>query len=1087
MAASPGSEAPHEFLLRVSKPGLCLSWPEMRNARKLCEVAKHFLQRRWASLISRHLGEPALLSYSCDSTPLVTRESYKRAFGPDRVVRRHGRQAGHFDVQRVWFRSGGEVGVLFTEPAKTGDGSAWTAFSGYLSLTKTLREYGHRGLVITHHVEDRLHHSAMKRLHLQHNAAIHAQLSHGHPPGQSALLRLQHWEVSSGCCCHDVHNGYKWGLLANYTDVDVMKSAYITVESLRNSFSQLVSNLPGWLATVLTFEDDRNAEHRYDMWVCLGVVPDLIEALMELHLRWEAGRLVVARSFEARADCWEAVSFALLSLWRYAEWSDSRWLSMGSACKVMLASMATGLDSLLAHIRAKRSESDYFLHGVERCTSEVREFFGAASIAAWVSDSILELMLADDRVPRQMGDIDEELRLEVQYVSELPQPVMNLLATAIGCSSRSLRSKATSAALTSAAYIVWKLQPAKELPWTLCGPDMEQQVQALYEGARPTEPTAQKIWDLLQLGFDRQSIFAGLSLMSNIGWSSTPTEQGHLPMSKMAQRHKGYSQESLRCRAMLTSMQPLLTPSAEEAAAAELRQKLIRLERRQPNKCSGRHVYMRDLHMRAKAALTVEQAQGPKLQKHIMKTHGARWATLPAATKHVFESEAALSVAESMTRLAAERDKVREELEDLRRARSSGGGADSPWRLSHCKFSEAEVAEFDRLWDDPRFGGKNLERLREAAMQDLQPPSEAFQALLAAYEPPPSPARPRLPWLQGVLRHRDFFAGSILKVEHGGTCKTVIFLHGMQNPAVAFFIDAIDREAAERDVQPQRFGQQVMSQWRHEFEWAPMAFSFSDDGQYHPDARVSVLVDTVFLEGRIVATDAVWKSVDDTLLGLPPIARKVGEKPQVARPARPGAELLEAEPWLLDFLGKSGQRAAAATLPNNQTASVASGSAAQPADDEEVVVPEQVYDELEQMRLRLGVPASRRQHFSWGLLGGTWTRKHRGKSCDAFGARACTQEAKAFCRWYSMNITVRFSVGDYGERHCAMLCEYWVAKNTFFHGIWQANGSAQSYRFRDEDISSFEEPQDFLDLFGGARGALLARMQDLRAIRPARP
>eukprot|EP00969_Alexandrium_andersonii_P356554 15446785-Alexandrium_andersonii.AAC.1 len=78
------------------------------------------------------------------------------------------------------------------------------------------------------------------------------------PPGEHALLRLQHWEVSAGCVCHDVRNGVRLGLRRSFPQEDTVKSAYIVVESLRNSYFQLVgigatpssmSSGPAWAST----------------------------------------------------------------------------------------------------------------------------------------------------------------------------------------------------------------------------------------------------------------------------------------------------------------------------------------------------------------------------------------------------------------------------------------------------------------------------------------------------------------------------------------------------------------------------------------------------------------------------------------------------------------------------------------------------------------------------------------------------------------------------------------------------------------------------------------------------------------------
>lgn len=147
-----------------------------------------------------------MTSYSCDSTPLQTRESFVREWQAGSHLTRWGRQSGHYDIQRVWLRSGSEVAVLFNEPLRLREGTATCLFQAFLCMIRHLRQLGHRGLCIVHHVEDGALFSAMHRLFLQHSASVDAEVCGAEPRGEGALLSLLHWQVSSGCICHDIHN-----------------------------------------------------------------------------------------------------------------------------------------------------------------------------------------------------------------------------------------------------------------------------------------------------------------------------------------------------------------------------------------------------------------------------------------------------------------------------------------------------------------------------------------------------------------------------------------------------------------------------------------------------------------------------------------------------------------------------------------------------------------------------------------------------------------------------------------------------------------------------------------------------------------
>lgn len=446
-------DLPHQFGQRVSRPRNSLSWSEIRNVRKLAEILKELIKRRFDAALGRHRDRPCLLSYSSDSTPIATLETYSAAEWNHLKVRRRGRLNNHFIIQRAWLRTADDLNVIFTEPFRVADGTAWTAWTACTQLVPTLREAGHRGLAISHHCEDRLLFSSMDRIMNKHHNYIDHQIGLRESPGQVRLLHLLHWQVHSGCSCHDAHNAYKWSVLRDNSDPERLKSAFIIVESMRNAYSQLLANLGSWLATVLTFADYEHDEFR-SMWVLLGVEPQLIDLLEHLQLRFRSGRLLVASKFEGDSTALELIATALMGVWRFVEWSDSRWASMSSSCRTMIACFLTGLGSLVGFVRSQRCESDYYIGGFSRCTDEVKMLFAVGGIAGWVADTCLELLLEDDRLPARMSILERELNLEVDYVTTLSDTILTTIAEVVGTSCRALRSAVNGAALTAAGFIL---------------------------------------------------------------------------------------------------------------------------------------------------------------------------------------------------------------------------------------------------------------------------------------------------------------------------------------------------------------------------------------------------------------------------------------------------------------------------------------------------------------------------------------------------------------------------------------------------------------------------------------------------------
>lgn len=588
----------------------------------------------------------------------------------------------------------------------------------------------------------------------------------------------------------------------------------------------------------------------------------------------------------------------------------------------------------------------------------------------------------------------------------------------------------------------------------------------------------------MRIGYDRETLAAGLELMESIGWSSTPAEQGQLPSTQRAQHHRGYSQDTLRARAMVASMAPLLSPDPGDGKRRSLLQRLRRVERRQPQKCTGRQAYFKDLLVRGREAITREQGRASKVQKHLMKKHGARWQQLLAQTKEVFEQVAAQSAAERMEENRCEAERVRQELR-LLQERSRQSEDSGSWRLTGCKYDRSEVQAFDNLWSDGRFATSQVDALRAAALQDLQPPSEGFQKALLQYEPPPPDARPKPAWLKPLTSHRGFFCDTILKLSRPGQVDPLVqYVHAMQNPQVVFFVDIVARDLPA--YQPEDYGEQLMSKWRFEYDWIPGAYTYSDDEVYVDAAVVGVKSDVVFLEGTRLGTDSEWRPLADVLKSLPPVASAAGQAQPCTRRRAPTSDMLEAEPWLLDYLDMSNR-------PQSQrpTSAAPRGSAEPDNDrqgDEADADVDRVFDELESLRVATGRHhVAPKANFSWDILGGLWTAANKKVSCDAFQAKACTKAATRLCKQYRMNTSARFSLTWYGEHACAILCEYWVAKMSHLYSVWEDAGCLPDFVFGSQAVDSFEEPADFAGLAGSATKTLKRRTQDLRSLGPSLP
>lgn len=404
--ASPGMD--HSEMLRLSRASLVLSPAEVDTVKKFGPPLRRFLRGKAIDLISSDDLAPALFQYSSDTTPLSTLETYTKTAG-DLKVRRKGRQGNDILIERFFVRTPLGTAVCLCEPRRLLDKTTWCHFAAFDNMNCNPRDFGANGIVISFGCWDRAVCSSMSKLYDAYQERCLALASAAVDSGARRLLELTTWTLTGACKAHDAHRALRWALSTWIDDADTVKSAFLVIEALRNSYSMLVEHLPLWIAKTLRFSD-WSMNKQYEFWTLLGVLPDTIDLLMYLQLRWEVDGLHVAARFEGDPNILHLVSTALLALWRYDKWSASRWVSIGPGCRALVASMATGLRDLVSFARKQPHTSEFFIHNFGRIDSDpgLRRFVCVAGISAWVADSALVLVMDDDRAAAVGQELHQE-------------------------------------------------------------------------------------------------------------------------------------------------------------------------------------------------------------------------------------------------------------------------------------------------------------------------------------------------------------------------------------------------------------------------------------------------------------------------------------------------------------------------------------------------------------------------------------------------------------------------------------------------------------------------------------------------------
>ena len=768
--------AGHEHVQHYAQPSRVCDFRDLGRIGKLSEICKWWLKSLALAFLQRHADQPVLISYGSDCTPLVTRHRYARSWG-HLAVSRSGKSGGEWLVQRCFMLSGNnERHVLFCEPRLLVDKTAWSHFSAFRELLPLGRECGHSGLLVSHHIYDRAVFSAMTRHHRELHMArkVHEEaILH---EGAARWRWLLSWFTSAGCVNHDAHNSLKWGALAFYSEKATPRNMFICIESLRQSFDELVIHAPGWIARSLRYENSPSPDGLRRLWTLCDLSSEWVDQLVELELRFEDGVLKVHTRWQDDLELPDMLMTVLLYIWRWRRFSDSRWVTLGASCRCLLASLCCGLQDFVNEILRQPGAHTYYLKGFHFLDREALALTALIACSSFVADAVLSALLVDDRVPIMFDELQQEMASEVDYVEQMDEPVIGFIAKTCGMNAKLLRDQTNSSALIQAGFFSQRIRAATKPPWCILRKPPAEALAELAAAPRPPEETLGKIWDLLALGYSRPLLEKGLRLLGMASWSSTPVEQAHVAASGLMRKHSDYGQQTLAARSMLVSMAPLFKPSESDLKFRRLQLRLASLEKRRPECISGRQVFLQDLNSKAAEMRTQGRPLAADMHTKLMHRHGGMWKESSAGVRAAYEAKAELT-----------RDQVREELVhkkqvllaemQIMRARCCTEDRDGePLRVSSCRFSELRIAEFNGLYESPEWSAKRVAELQAAALEPLGPPPLAVQEILEGMEIYHDDPRPAMaPWV-ALLCHQVVLPELSVAIRCAG-CSSVLSLH----------------------------------------------------------------------------------------------------------------------------------------------------------------------------------------------------------------------------------------------------------------------------------------------------------------------
>ena len=106
-----------------------------------------------------------------------------------------------------------------------------------------------------------------------------------------------------------------------------------------------------------------------------------------------------------------AFSKCLLYVLKYKKFSESR-------CRSFTVSLTVGLEALVGI--AKKNGAQWYIDGFSKFSAELRRFASVCGMAGFLPDSVLLILMKDDRVVRQQEQIHLAIQKNLKSLDELP-------------------------------------------------------------------------------------------------------------------------------------------------------------------------------------------------------------------------------------------------------------------------------------------------------------------------------------------------------------------------------------------------------------------------------------------------------------------------------------------------------------------------------------------------------------------------------------------------------------------------------------------------------------------------------------------
>jgi hypothetical protein len=1101
--ASPASadtdtaEGVRSLALRFCKAGANLNQESEDECAKLAEVLKAYLRKQAENTAKRHPHEAALASYISDATSFRC-QSTASGSSHGRAVVRKGKVLEEFLMERICVYiatplGGRDVAVVVADPRPLSKGKkALNLFTAGAKFFPMLRSFGRTGIVIFHLGTDRAVLSSLDRLFRQRQKAFYMPGVGPDLGDEAAMFEKTDWYITTGCALHDVSNAIQWGF-ASISGGEVLNDIHIVIESCRNSFAFIQANIAKFLVRRLGFaQPPADDEPVLRFWRAMGVDVGWLDVLGFLNPWWDGGRLLVSEAAKDDPDLIGKVSDVILYLWRWRKFVVTRWATVGPSCRALVVSLCVGLEEIVALTLADESSSNFYLHGFSKLSKDVKKYACVTAIASYPADCLQLQLLEDDRVASRPQELKEAFAEEARWVEGLDDFTWGRLAHIAGggpgSSPYELRSAALTAVHISAAYIQKKLfNVVEELPWCLVVGDVSLNLQRLEdEGYDGDDPTVLKIVELMHLGYNRQRLVEGVSLLRDVPWSTVTVEQAHGSMAAIHRLHPTMSSEVLAHRTMVHQCRNLFNKTQEAKEIERAEQKAEALRSRMPQRTHAKQLFLRELMVEAKNALTPGAKMSSQLRQALMRQHSELFQALDPAQQRALEIRAQSHVAAQMQRTSDDLSHIKTHVA-LHQARLTQELSERGLtnRLSEHRFSEDALLTIGRLLKSRDFLPAEVKLLRAKARDAPEAPSEKQQAALEACDVPrkaPEGLAFQSEWLRHFCFRRAESVGCALF--SGGLdlgSKAYLFLYATLKPQAAMFLE-LHRCVRQIPMAPSLtdlLDSSACAIYEFEFRYNPPRYCQECDLPFGDVGGLFVLPDLQFDPSGHLCTDSrpvPWAEFAHDL-PMPSSAPKKAPAPGPSRAER--QELMELHPWLREELGLQGPKAPGI------------GQSSGPPEETEDAVNDAIEAAMKEVynkrRLWELESLDRLEDFRTKVLGDESLVCDTKLEFASIAGVACGASAVAWCRTYGMIKQASFSHRDYTYLDASRMALEWCRRMQHYYDIFKSQDDP-TYVYSTDDLESYVEEYEWVSYLCDLdiESAAWSRSEAIRTLVPNR-